>query len=42
MEGYSLLFCGLSLLIIPAIGVVHLHWVAFFFCLIAALILLRE
>lgn len=40
MEGYGLLFCGVSLLIIPAIGVVDLHWIASCYCAIGGLILL--
>jgi MFS family permease len=42
MEGYGLLFCGVSLLIIPAVGVIDLHWIASFYCFMAAAILLYE
>ena len=40
MEGYPLLFCGVSLLIVPAIGVIDLHWLACAYCVISAAILL--
>ena len=40
MEGYGMLFCGVSLLIIPSVGVLDLHWVASAYCLLAALVLL--
>lgn len=42
MEGYGLLFCGFSLLIIPAVGVIDLHWIAALYCTISAAILLFE
>ena len=42
MEGYGLLFCGVSLLIVPAVGVIDLHWVASLYCTISAAILLYE
>ena len=40
MEGYPLLFCGVSLLIVPAVGVINLHWMACLYCITSALILL--
>lgn len=40
MEGYGLLFCGVSLLIIPVVGIIDLHWIASCYCAIGALILL--
>lgn len=42
MEGYGLLFCGISLLVIPTIGVIDLHWIASLYCSIAAVILMYE
>ena len=39
MEGYSMLFCGISLLIIPSVGVLDLHFVASAYCFMAALVL---
>jgi small basic protein len=42
MEGYGLLFCGISLLIVPTVGVIDLHWVASLYCTISAAILLYE
>ena len=42
MEGYGLFFSGISLLIIPVIGVIDLHWIASLYCGIAAGILLFE
>jgi len=42
MEGYPLLFCGISLLIVPAIGVIDLHWMASLYCVISGGILLWE
>lgn len=40
MEGYGLLSCGVSVLIIPTIGVIDMHWFTFSYCFIAATILL--
>ena len=42
MEGYSLLFCGITLIFVPSVGVFDLHWVACIYCVISALILSRE
>jgi len=42
MEGYGLFFSGISLLIIPEIGVIDLHWIASLYCAIAAIILTYE
>jgi hypothetical protein len=42
MDGYAIFFSGISLLIIPEIGVIDLHWIASLYCAIAAIILLYE
>ena len=42
MEGYSIFFCGISIILIPTVGVIDLHWVAFVFCITSGLILTYE
>ena len=41
MAGYSFFFCAVTLIFVPTVGVFDLHWVAFSYCVVAALILSR-
>ena len=42
MEGFGLLTCGLSLLLIPVFGVNHIHTAGAVYCGLASFLLLGE
>jgi hypothetical protein len=40
MEGIGQLFCGFSMVLIPGIGVINMHYAASIYCGLAAILLL--
>ena len=42
MEGFGQFMCGISVLIVPEIGVINLHLMALVYCILAAILLTLE